>query len=52
MASMLLTPFAANGSYATTSCSVFEQGMQVLEILPLCVYYGLYYICKSTAIVI
>ena len=60
MASMLLTPFTVNGSYVVTSCSVFEQGIQVLEILPLYIYimnswlnyYIHTYICKSTAVVI
>ena len=33
MASMLLTPFAINGSYIMTLCSVFAQSIQVLDTL-------------------
>ena len=35
---MLLTPFAANGSYIITLHSVFLQGIRVLDTLSLYVY--------------
>ena len=35
---MLLTPFAANGSYIITLHSVFLQGIRVLDTLPLYVH--------------
>ena len=41
MASMLLIPCAVNGSCIITLRSVFVQGIQVLDTLPLYIYYQL-----------
>ena len=41
MASMLLTPFAVNGSCIITLCSVVVQGIQALGTLHLYIHYEL-----------
>ena len=41
MASMLLTPFAVNGSCVITLHSVFVQGIRALDTLFLYIYYEL-----------